>query len=169
MAPQEAEVSLSNLQAPDGSRTKRVRRGRGLGSGLGKTAGRGGKGQTARTGKGRPKGFEGGQMPLYRRLPKWGFKNPFRKHFEVVNIFALDTHFSDGDTVDAAKLVDKGLIRSVSSLLKILGEGSLTKKIVVKAHKFSKSATQKINQAGGSVEEIKLPGEPIEESKSGSR
>ncbi len=159
MAAQEVEISLSNLSAPAGSRKERVRRGRGLGSGLGKTAGRGGKGQTARTGKGRPKGFEGGQMPLFRRLPKWGFKSPFRKHFEVVNVFALEALFSAGDIVDGTKLVEKGLVRSADSLLKILGEGNLTKKLVVKAHKFSKSATQKINQAGGQVEEIKIPGE----------
>ena len=167
--PQESEIGLSNLQAAEGSRKERLRVGRGIGSGMGKTSRRGGKGQTARSGKGRPRGFEGGQIPLHRRLPKWGFKSPFKKYFDLVNIFALDSHFSDGDTVDAAKLVEKGLIRSVKSLVKILGEGALTKKLVVKAHKFSKSATQKINQAGGQVEEIKLPGERVEETKRGSR
>lgn len=166
---QEAEISLANLQAAEGSRKKRIRVGRGIGSGLGKTSGRGGKGQTARSGKGRPKGFEGGQMPLYRRLPKWGFKNPFKRHFDVVNVFALDSHFADGDIVDAKKLVEKGLLRSESSLVKVLGEGTLSKKLTVKAHKFSQSAIQKINQAGGQTEEIKLPGEPVEELKRGSR
>lgn len=170
---QEAEINLGNLRPSEGSRKERVRRGRGIGSGLGKTAGRGGKGQTARTGKGRPKGFEGGQMPLYRRLPKWGFKAPFRRHFDVVNVFALDSHFADGDTVDGITLYEKGLIRSPKSLIKILGEGTLSKKLSVKAHKFSKSAAQKINQAGGQIEEIKLPGLPAEktgeEKKRGSR
>lgn len=163
--PQEMSVSLSNLEAPEGSRKERVRRGRGLGSGLGKTAGRGGKGQTARSGKGRPKGFEGGQTPLYRRLPKYGFKNPFKRYFDVVNVFALDSHFNNGDVVDQAKLVEKGLLKSDSGLLKILGEGNLTKNLTVKAHKFSKSAIQKINQAGGQVEEIKIPGENVAEEE----
>src|SRR3954465_14161494 len=107
---QEMSVTLGNLERPDGSRKTRVRRGRGIGSGLGKTAGRGGKGQTARTGKGRPRGFEGGQMPLHRRLPKFGFKNPFRRQFDVINLFALESCFNDGDVVDLAKLVEKGLI-----------------------------------------------------------
>jgi large subunit ribosomal protein L15 len=106
-------------------------------------------------------------MPLYSRLPKFGFNNPFKKHFSVVNIVNLENHFNSGDTVDAASLEKAGLIKSASSLIKILGEGSLTKKLIVKAHKFSKSATQKINQAGGQVEEIKLPGESAEESNVG--
>lgn len=160
---QEASISLANLSSPEGSRKKRIRVGRGTGSGLGKTAGRGGKGQTARAGKGRPKGFEGGQMPLYRRLPKFGFKAPFRKVFDVVNISMLESHFETGDTVDVEKLIEKGLLRRSSELVKILGEGSLTKKLTVKAHKFSKSATQKINQAGGQVEELKIPGQTAEE------
>ncbi len=157
------QVSLSNLSAPAGSRQKRARRGRGFGSGLGKQAGRGGKGQTARTGKGRRIGFEGGQTPLYRRLPKWGFKSPFRVSYEVVNVTSLETLFNTGDTVDATTLADKNLIRSAESLVKILGDGALNKKLTVKAHKFSKSAVQKINQAGGQVEEIPLPGRRPEE------
>jgi large subunit ribosomal protein L15 len=165
---EEAALSLANLQAVPGARKERTRRGRGIGSGLGKTAGRGGKGQTARSGKGRPRGFEGGQMPLQRRLPKWGFRNPFKRCFDVVNVFALDSNFNAGDTVDPAKLVEKGLLKSDQSLVKILGEGGLTKKLVVRAHKFSKSAIQKINQAGGQVEELKIPGEKLEESKLGS-
>jgi large subunit ribosomal protein L15 len=150
------EYHLGNLQAPQGSRKTRVRVARGTGSGLGKTAGRGGKGQTARSGKGRPKGFEGGQMPLYRRLPKFGFKNPFKKSFDVVNVEHLEKAFEKGDVVDPAKLVEKGLLRNLNHPLKVLGDGNLTKSLTVKAHKFSKSAIQKINQAGGSVEEIKL-------------
>lgn len=165
--PQEQALGLDNLQAAEGSRKERIRRGRGTGSGLGKTAGRGGKGQTARTGKGRPRGFEGGQMPLYRRLPKFGFNAPFRRHYSVVNVFTLENHFKSGDTVNAETLLTAGLIKSADALIKVLGEGSLTKKLIVKAHKFSKSATQKINQAGGQVEEIKLPGESAEESNVG--
>jgi large subunit ribosomal protein L15 len=165
---QDMQISLSNLQPAEGSRKERLSKGRGTGSGFGKTAGRGGKGQTARSGKGRPRGFEGGQTALYRRLPKFGFSAPFRKEFDVVNIFALDAHFDSGDTVDATKLVEKGLIKRDDVLLKILGEGNLTKKLIVKAHRFSKSAIQKINQAGGQVEEIKLPGERAEEIKLGS-
>jgi large subunit ribosomal protein L15 len=165
--PQEMVLGLDNLQAAEGSRKERVRRGRGTGSGLGKTAGRGGKGQTARTGKGRPRGFEGGQMPLHRRLPKFGFNSPFRRQFSVVNIFALENHFNNGDTVDAEALVNAGLVKSAAAAIKVLGDGTLSKKLVVKAHKFSKSAIQKINQAGGQVEEIKLPGESAEENNVG--
>lgn len=153
--PEELEISLSNLKAPEGSRKLRVRRGRGIGSGLGKQAGRGGKGQTARAGKGRPRGFEGGQMPLYRRLPKFGFKNLFKKSFAVVNVSLLDANFASGDTVEPLKLVEKGLVGN-KSLVKVLGEGNLSKTLTVKAHKFSKSAIQKINHAGGRIEEIKL-------------
>jgi len=155
---QEFSVSLANLEAREGSRKLRFRKGRGLGSGNGKTAGRGGKGQTARSGKGRPKGFEGGQTPLQRRLPKWGFNNPFKKYFDVVNIASLEAAFSAGETVDAAKLVEKGLIKNADVLLKVLGDGALTKNLQVKAHKFSKTAIQKINQAGGRAEELKIPG-----------
>ncbi len=152
------QFSLDNMHAPAGSRQKRARRGRGNGSGLGKQAGRGGKGQTARAGKGRRIGFEGGQTPLYRRLPKWGFKSPFRVSYEVVNVTVLEEKFGDGETVDATTLLEKNLIRSISSLIKVLGDGALNKKLSIKAHKFSKSAVQKINQAGGQVEEIPLPG-----------
>ena len=165
---QEMTVTLGNLESVPGSRKERVRRGRGIGSGLGKTAGRGGKGQTARAGKGRPRGFEGGQTPLYRRLPKWGFKAPFRLDIDVVNVFALETAFNSGDIVDPEKMAEKGLIRDGSALVKILGEGTLSKKLTVKAHRFSKSANQKINQAGGQVEELKVPGERVEETKLGS-
>jgi len=162
----EVQINLSNLVAPEGSRKERVRRGRGIGSGLGKTAGRGGKGQTARAGKGRPKGFEGGQTPLHRRLPKYGFNNPFRREYEVVNVSALESGFNAGETVDVSRLAEQGLVRSAHSLVKILGEGTLAKSLVVKAHKFSKSAIQKINQAGGQAEELKSPADN-EETKLG--
>src|SRR5437764_12655063 len=118
--PQLPEINLANLESSPGSRKERVRRGRGIGSGLGKTAGLGGKGQTARSGKGRPRGFEGGQMPLYRRLPKFGFKSPFKRVYDVVNVFDLESSFNAGDTVDATKLVEKGLIKSEKTLIKIL-------------------------------------------------
>jgi len=161
---EELDINLGNLSSPMGSRKTRVRRGRGIGSGLGKTAGRGGKGQTARAGKGRPKGFEGGQMPLYRRLPKFGFNNPLRKFFDVTNVDKLEIHFRAGDTIDPTTLHAKGLVKK-GVYIKILGEGKLSKKFTVKAHKFSKSALQKINQAGGVVEELKIAGEKEEEKK----
>jgi len=154
MAQDVRHLSLSNLQAVPGARKERVRVGRGIGSGIGKTAGRGGKGQTARSGKGRPRGFEGGQTPLQRRLPKYGFKNPFRTVYTVVNLSWLETTFSAGETVDGASLVAKGIVKSPDCLLKVLGDGNLTKKLVVKAHKFSRSAAQKINQAGGEAVEL---------------
>lgn len=147
-------ANLANLQAPEGSRKNKTRKGRGLGSGLGKTAGRGYKGQTSRSGSKRRVGFEGGQIPLYRRIPKFGFKSPFRTSFEVINLFVLEERFNDGDVVDIALLMEKGLVRSKRHLIKILGNGALTKKLTVKAHKFSKSAIQKINQAGGQAEEL---------------
>jgi large subunit ribosomal protein L15 len=160
---QEFSVTLGNLSCADGSRKNRFRKGRGLGSGNGKTAGRGGKGQTARSGKGRPKGFEGGQTPLQRRLPKFGFRNPFKKPYHVVNIATLESCFASGDVVDAKKMVENGLIKSVDTLLKVLGDGALSKSLQVKAHKFSKSAIQKINQAGGRAEELKSPESAPEE------
>lgn len=153
---QEQQFHLGNLVASEGSRKERIRRGRGTGSGLGKTAGRGGKGQTARSGKGRPRGFEGGQSPLVRRLPKFGFNSPNKVYFDVVNISVLDSHFQNGETVTPAQLVEKGLVKSEKALVKILGEGNISKKLTVKAHRFSKSAIQKINQAGGQTEEIKF-------------
>src|SRR5437868_6904007 len=107
---QEMQVNLANLSAPEGSRKDRIRRGRGTGSGLGKTAGRGGKGQTARSGKGRPIGFEGGQTPLQRRLPKYGFKAPFRREYDVINVYVLESGCENGETIDPAKLIEKGLI-----------------------------------------------------------
>lgn len=165
--PHELPVDLGSLPAVPGARQQRVRRGRGIGSGLGKTSGRGGKGQTARSGKGRPRGFEGGQMPLVRRLPKFGFNSPFKRHYEVVNVASLDNRFQSGETVDPATLASKNLVRSETSLVKVLGEGNLTKKLTVRAHRFSKSAIQKINSAGGKIEEIKIAGTESEETTGG--
>ncbi len=162
---EEVGVSLGNLYSIPSARKERIRRGRGTGSGLGKTAGRGGKGQTARAGKGRPRGFEGGQTPLHRRVPKFGFKNPLRKYFEIVNVRDLEKHFGNGESVTALNLAEKKLIRSNGHAVKILGNGDLTKKLTVQAHKFSQSALQKINQAGGKAETIALKkGEPEPES-----
>jgi len=145
---------LSKLAPPKGSRKKRTRVGRGPGSGVGKTAGRGGKGQTARTGGTVPRGFEGGQMPLQRRLPKRGFKNPFRKEWVVVNLGRLDV-FENGAVVDVAALIARGLIHDVGDGVKILGKGELKKKLTVRAHSISAGALEKLQKAGGKFEEIK--------------
>jgi large subunit ribosomal protein L15 len=146
-------MKLSNLQAPRGSSEKRKRVGRGQGSGLGKTAGRGGKGQKARSGNMHFEGFEGGQMPLQRRLPKVGFKNPFRKSFVAINVGAL-THFAAGQTVDLEGLRQVGLLRQELDGVKILGGGELNHALTVKAHRFSASAKEKIEKAGGKAEVI---------------
>jgi large subunit ribosomal protein L15 len=144
---------LSKLAPPEGSRKKRKRVGRGPGSGLGKTAGRGGKGQTARTGGTIPRGFEGGQMPLQRRLPKRGFKNPFRKEWVVVNLGRLEA-FDNGAVVDVAALIARGFIRNAGEGVKILGKGELKKKLTIRAHAISEGALTKLKAAGGKFEEI---------------
>jgi len=146
-------MKLSNLRAPARSSQKRKRVGRGQGSGLGKTAGRGGKGQKARSGNMHFEGFEGGQMPLQRRLPKFGFKNPFRKNFVAINVSALNP-FPAGQTVDLEALRSQGLLRQELDGVKILGGGELKHALIVKAHRFSASARAKIEQAGGKVEVI---------------
>ena len=133
---------------------KRKRVGRGPGSGHGKTCGRGHKGAKSRAGAGGSvsAAMEGGQMPLFRRVPKRGFSNArFRKEYEVVNLKSLQARFADGDTVDAAALASKGLIGSARNMVKVLGEGDLEIKLTVTAAKFSKSAEEKITKAGGSV------------------
>ena len=145
---------LSKLAPPEGSRKKRTRVGRGPGSGLGKTAGRGGKGQTARSNGTIPRGFEGGQMPLQRRLPKRGFKNPFRKEWVIVNLGKLDV-FANGTVVDIAALVAHGLIHDAGEGVKILGKGELKKKLTIRAHSISAGALEKLQKAGGKFEEIK--------------
>ena len=144
---------LDRLKAPKGANQKKTRRGRGEGSGLGKTSGRGGKGQTARSGGNIKPGFEGGQMPLQRKLPKRGFTNVFRTAYQVVNIGAIAKAFKAGETVDPAAILDRGLIKR-KMLVKILGEGEITAAVTVKANSFSKSAIDKIKAAGGVAEVI---------------
>lgn len=141
--------------APGATRTRR-RVGRGPGSGAGKTAGKGHKGQKSRSGYSRRFGFEGGQMPLVRRLPKRGFTNNFRIEFQVVNLRDLERVFGDGDVVSPESLVDKGLVRKGAQPVKILGAGELTKKLNVKAHKFSTAAQSSIEKVGGSCEVVSL-------------
>jgi large subunit ribosomal protein L15 len=144
---------LDRLKAPKGANQKKTRRGRGEGSGLGKTSGRGGKGQTARSGGNIKPGFEGGQMPLQRKLPKRGFTNIFRTAYQVVNVGAIANAFKAGDTVDPAAILDRGLIKR-KMLVKVLGEGEITVAMTVKANSFSKSAIEKIKAAGGVAEVI---------------
>jgi large subunit ribosomal protein L15 len=140
-------MNLSQLKPPAGQKRNRKRIGRGMGSGHGKTATRGSKGQRAGTGFGQKRGFEGGQMPLHRRLPKRGFTNIFKKQHVIVNLGRLDK--LAGDTFTADRLIELGVIRGVQDGLKILGTGQLTRKITVEAHLFSKSAAEKIRAAGG--------------------
>lgn len=141
---------LSKLQAPEGANKKATRVGRGVGSGLGKTAGRGQKGQKARsTGNIGKKHFQGGQTPIQRRLPKRGFRNPFAAIVATVNVGDLDAVFENGAVVDMAALESKRLVQGRYDLIKVLGDGDLTKKLVISAHRFSKSALAKIAQTGG--------------------
>lgn len=142
---------LNQLQPVKGARHSKKRLGRGIGSGLGKTAGRGTKGQNSRSGGGVRPGFEGGQLPLFQRLPKRGFHNHSAKEFAIVNIEALNA-FENGATVDVDALVKAGLVNNTYDGVKVLGKGELTKKLVVKANKFSESAKKAIEAAGGSVE-----------------
>src|SRR5208282_4725040 len=146
--------TLSNLKPPRGSRHRKVRVGRGMGSKMGKTSGAGNKGQQSRRGYSRRAGFEGGQMPLHRRLPKRGFSSPFPKTFAVVNVEALNA-FASGDTVTPESLVGHGIVRVKRGEIKILGDGELKVALTVQAHAFSKSAQEKITGAGGKVEILK--------------
>jgi len=146
-------MNLHTLKPAEGSRKKAVRVGRGIGSGNGKTSGRGHKGQKARSGGGVRPGFEGGQMPIYRRLPKRGFKNIWAKKFAEVNVETLN-RFEDGAEVDAVALVETGILKNVLDGVKILGNGEITKKLTVRAQAFTKSAKAKIEAAGGTVEVI---------------
>jgi large subunit ribosomal protein L15 len=145
------EPTLSNLKPPRGSRHRKVRVGRGMGSKLGKTSGAGNKGQQSRRGYSRRPGFEGGQMPLHRRLPKRGFSSPFPKSFAVVNVESLNA-FAAGDTVTPETLAGRGIVRALRDGVKILGDGELKIALTVRAHAFSKSAEEKIARAGGKVE-----------------
>ena len=146
-------MKLHELSPAAGSNKPVKRIGRGPASGQGKTAGKGHKGQKARAGRGMRPGFEGGQMPLQRRLPKRGFNNIFAKEIAIVNVGALDKAFEDGAVVDAAALLAKGLVKKELDGIKVLGNGELTKKLTVKAAAFSKEAKAKIEKAGGTAEE----------------
>ena len=146
-------MKLHNLKPAPGAKKRRKRIGRGPGSGHGKTATKGHKGLLARSGGGKRPGFEGGQMPLIRRLPKFGFANPFRTEYAVVNVRSFET-WSGGGTVTPQAMVDAGLVKRKTLPIKILGTGALKKSLVIQAHKFSKSAEEKIRAAGGRVEVI---------------
>ncbi len=143
--------TLSNLKPPRGSRHRKVRVGRGMGSKMGKTSGAGNKGQQSRRGYSRRAGFEGGQMPLHRRLPKRGFTSPFPREFSVVNVESLNI-FSAGSTVTPEDLLGRGIVRTARDGVKILGDGDLKVALTVRAHAFSKSAQEKISGAGGKAE-----------------
>ncbi|MDR3348710.1 MAG: 50S ribosomal protein L15 [Acidaminococcales bacterium] len=146
-------MKLHELSPAPGSRKKSVRVGRGLGSGLGKTCGRGQKGQNSRSGGGTRPGFEGGQRPLYLRLPKRGFHNKFGKEFVAINVKALNV-FADGETVDPVALIERGLTKNLRDGVRILGDGELNRALTVRATGFSQSAREKIEAAGGKAEVI---------------
>ena len=147
-------MKLHELSPAPGSNKPVKRIGRGPASGQGKTAGKGHKGQKARAGRGMRPGFEGGQMPLQRRLPKRGFNNIFAKEIAIVNVSALNDAFEAGAVVDAAALIESGLVKKELDGIKILGNGELTKALTVKANAFSKEAKAKIEAAGGTAEEV---------------
>jgi large subunit ribosomal protein L15 len=148
-------ASLHGLKAPKNSRHRKKRVGRGQGSGLGKTAGRGGKGQKARTGNMHFEGFEGGQSPLQRRLPKFGFHSPNRVRYAIVNVAELG-RFDDGAQVGPEELERAGLVKGVYDGVKVLGSGEVSRKLTVRAHKFSGKAKELIQGAGGTAEELPL-------------
>jgi large subunit ribosomal protein L15 len=145
-------MNLSQLHPPPGQKHKPKRVGRGPGSGLGKTAGRGEKGQKSRSGYSRKRGFEGGQMPLVRRVPKRGFHNPFRKEYAIVNLDRLAK--LEGDEFSPETLQKQGVVKNLHAGLKILGNGEISRAVTVTAHRFTKSAREKIEAAGGKVEVI---------------
>ena len=144
-------MKLHELSPATGSVKEAYRKGRGIGSGNGKTAGKGHKGQNARSGGGVRLGFEGGQLPLYRKLPKRGFKNRFAVNYAVVNVESLNA-FNDGDVVNLDKLMEKGIVRKPLDGLKVLGNGEISKKLTVEAAVFSATAKEKIEAAGGKTE-----------------
>jgi large subunit ribosomal protein L15 len=146
-------MELNNLKPRKGARHAKKRVGRGPGSGHGKTAGRGEKGQKSRSGYSRMLGFEGGQMPLHRRLPKRGFTNIFKKEYAIVNLSDLE-RFNDGATVDETSLRQIGLVKGRVDGVKVLGHGKLTRKLTIHAAKFSESARKQIEAAGGTCQEI---------------
>ena len=146
-------MKLHELSPAEGSAKAAWRKGRGAGSGNGKTAGKGHKGQNARSGGGVRPGFEGGQIPLYRRLPKRGFNNIFAKHYAIVNVNALDV-FENGAVVNAEALIEKGIIKKALDGVKVLGRGEVTKQVTVQAAIFSASAKEKIESVGGKCEVV---------------
>ncbi len=147
-------VLLNELRPNPGSRKKPIRKGQGIGSGKGKTSGRGQKGQNSRSGGGVRPGFEGGQMPLHRRMPKRGFSNaPFKKHIVAINLNSLNK-FEPGTVVTPELLLEKGIINKVGDGVKILGGGSIDRALTIQAHAFSKSAVEKIEASGGKAEVI---------------
>ena len=146
-------MKLHEIRAAEGSTKDRKRRGRGTASGQGKTGGRGMNGQNSRSGGGTRLGFEGGQMPLYRRLPKRGFNNIWRTEYAIMNVDDLN-RFEDGCVVTPELLLETGIIKNIKVGVKILGDGNIEKKVTVKAHKFSKAAVEKIESAGGKAEVI---------------
>ena len=146
-------VSLSTLGPAKGSRHRKVRVGRGIGSKLGRTSGKGNKGQKSRRGYSRRRGFEGGQMPLHRRIPKRGFHNPFGEKYSVINLEELNV-FPAGETVTPELLRAHGFIRRATDPIKVLGDGELTTKLTIHAHAFSSTAKEKITKAGGTFEVV---------------
>lgn len=147
-------ISLNTLKPPKGSTHKKKRVGRGPGSGLGKTAGRGEKGQKSRSGYSRKIGFEGGQMPLHRRLPKRGFTNIFKKRWLEISLASLEQHFEADAEITPEVLHDRGLIKKAKYDVVVLGNGEISKPLRVSAHRFTKSAREKIEKAGGAVVQI---------------
>jgi large subunit ribosomal protein L15 len=146
-------MKLHELKPTEGSTRDRKRLGRGTATGQGKTSGRGQKGQNSRSGGGVRPGFEGGQMPIYRRLPKRGFKNPFKKEWAIINISQLNK-FEESTVITPELLLEKGIIRKIVDGVKVLGDGKLQTKLTVHAHQFSQSAKEKIEAAGGKAEVI---------------
>ncbi|MFQ5532621.1 MAG: 50S ribosomal protein L15 [Candidatus Methylomirabilales bacterium] len=149
-------MKLHDLKPAPGSRRRRKRVGRGSGSGHGQTSGRGDKGQKARSGVSIPSWFEGGQMPLSRRLPKRGFRNPFRKEYAIVNLRDLD-RIEVGTEVTPLLLLERGFIKTVKDGVKVLGDGDLSHPVTVEAHRFSQAALRKIGAAGGTAKVIEEP------------
>ena len=145
-------MALNNLRPPRGAKHKKKRVGRGPGSGHGKTASRGHKGAQSRSGYRTKRGFEGGQMPLHRRIPKRGFRNPFRVEYAVVNLDTLAEVFDAGSSVTPEVLRERGIVRDAQAPIKVLGRGEIAKQLTVRAHRFSGRAAEKIAAAGGAVE-----------------
>ncbi len=156
-------MNLSNLRPPKGQKQNKRRIGQGMGTGRGKYAGRGAKGAKSISGYSKMRGFEGGQMPLHRRLPKRGFTNIFHKDYAIINVGALDQ--LEGDSFTPESLLASGVIKKLQAGLKILGSGELTRKITVEAHVFSKAALEKIQQAGGAGNVLAKPAVPTEADK----